>query len=172
METAPAFCVAINPSPRLLRATAASLRSERFEAFASFPAMAFVISAWSETWNGATVLLPGSVTPEPPGQRTFTSSLEGTGFHVWATAIRTSPTQVWSVALNVINFEDRFAARLARRAAAYGMDVIREPAGTWALFAWGFKSPELSGVTLREIEADLDLSDELEFQSSMETIDA
>lgn len=74
--------------------------------------------------------------------------------------------------MNVINFEERHAARLARRAAAYGMDIIREPAGTWALIAWDFKSPELSGVTLREIEADLDLSDELEFQSSMETIDA
>jgi hypothetical protein len=70
---------------------------------------------------------------------------------------------VWSVALNVINFEDRVAARLARRAAAYGMDVVREPAGTWALFAWGFKSPELSGVTLRQIEADLDLCDEEAF---------
>lgn len=123
-----------------------------------------------------TAPLPGSVTPEPPGlpshTKAFTFSLEASGFHVGAAAIRASPAQVWSVGLNVINFEDRVAARLARRAAAYGMDVIREPAGTWALFAWGFKSPELSGVTLREIEADLDLSDELEFQSSMETIDA
>lgn len=71
--------------------------------------------------------------------------------------------------MNVINVEDRLAARLARRAAAYGMDVIREPAGTWALFAWGFKSPELSGVTLRE---DLDICDEEELQSSTEMIDA
>lgn len=63
--------------------------------------------------------------------------------------------------MNVINFEDRMAARLGRRAAAYGMDIIREPAGTWALVAWGFKSPELSGVTLREIATDLDVCDEL-----------
>ncbi len=41
--------------------------------------------------------------------------------------------------MNVINFENRVAARLAKRAAAYGTDVIREPAGTWALIAWGFK---------------------------------
>lgn len=74
--------------------------------------------------------------------------------------------------MNVINFEERHAARLARRAATYGMDVIREPGGTWALFAWGFKSPELSGVTLREIEADLDLSDRQELQSSTDMIDA
>ena len=53
------------------------------------------------------------------------------------------------------------AARLGRRAAAYGMEIVREPAGTWALVAWGFRSPELSGVTLREIEADLDVCDEL-----------
>jgi len=66
--------------------------------------------------------------------------------------------------MNVISFEDRVAARLGRRAAAYGMDVVREPGGTWALFAWGFKSPELSGVTLREIAADLDLCDEQELQ--------
>ena len=63
--------------------------------------------------------------------------------------------------MNVINFEDRMAARLGKRAAAYGMEIIREPAGTWALVAWGFRSPELSGVTLREIEADLDECDEL-----------
>ena len=63
--------------------------------------------------------------------------------------------------MNVINFEDRMAARLAKRAAAYGMEIVREPAGTWALVAWGFRSPELSGVTLREIEADLDDCDEL-----------
>lgn len=63
--------------------------------------------------------------------------------------------------MNVINFEDRMASRLGKRAAAYGMDVVREPAGTWALVAWGFRSPELSGVTLREIEADLDECDEL-----------
>ena len=74
--------------------------------------------------------------------------------------------------MNVINFEERHAARLARRAATYGMDVIREAGGTWALFAWGFKSPELSGVTLREIEADLDFSDEQELQSSTEMSDA
>ena len=74
--------------------------------------------------------------------------------------------------MNVICFEDRLAARLARRAAAYGMDIIREPAGTWALFAWGFKSPELSGVTLREIAADLDRCDEEELQSSSEMSDA
>ena len=120
-------------------------------------------------------LLPGSVTPEPPGlpyhSRAFTFSLEASGFHVGAAVIRASPAQVWSVALNVINFEDRLAARLARRAAAYGMDIIREPAGTWALFAWGFKSPELSGVTLREIETDLDLSDEQELQLSAEISD-
>lgn len=69
--------------------------------------------------------------------------------------------------MNVINFEDRVAARLARRAAAYGMDVVREPAGTWALLAWGFKSPELSGVTLREIEADLDACEAQDLQSEM-----
>jgi hypothetical protein len=63
--------------------------------------------------------------------------------------------------VNVINFEDRMAARLGKRAAAYGMEIVREPAGTWALVAWGFRSPELSGVTLREIEADLDHCDEL-----------
>ena len=63
--------------------------------------------------------------------------------------------------MNVINFEDRIAARLGKRAAAYGMDVVREPAGTWALVAWGFRTPELSGVSLREIEADLDECDEL-----------
>lgn len=74
--------------------------------------------------------------------------------------------------MNVINFEDRLAARLARRAAAYGMDIIREPAGTWALFAWGFKSPELSGVTLRAIEADLDRCDEEDLQPSSEMSDA
>ena len=74
--------------------------------------------------------------------------------------------------MNVINFEERHAARLARRGATYGMDVIREPGGTWALFAWGFKSPELSGVTLREIEADLDRCDEEELQSSSEMCDA
>lgn len=62
--------------------------------------------------------------------------------------------------MNVINLEDRIAARLGKRAAAYGMDVIREPAGTWSLVAWGFKSPELSGVTLRQIADDLDFTDE------------
>jgi hypothetical protein len=66
--------------------------------------------------------------------------------------------------VNVIDFEDRIAARLGKKAAAYGMDVVREPAGTWALVAWGFRTPELSGVTLREIEADLDACDELELQ--------
>ena len=66
--------------------------------------------------------------------------------------------------MNVIHVEDWIAARLARRAAAYGMDVVREPAGTWALVAWGFGTPELSGVTLREIEADLDASDDEELQ--------
>jgi hypothetical protein len=64
--------------------------------------------------------------------------------------------------VSVISFEDRMAARLGKRAAAYGMDVIREPAGTWSLVAWGFKSPELSGVTLREIAADLNFTDEQE----------
>lgn len=63
--------------------------------------------------------------------------------------------------MNVINLEDRMAARLGKRAAAYGMEIVREPAGTWALIAWGFRSPELSGVTLREIESDLDVCDEL-----------
>ena len=66
--------------------------------------------------------------------------------------------------MNIISFEDRIAARLAKRAAAYGMDVVREPAGTWALVAWGFRTPELSGVSLREIEADLDSCEELERQ--------
>lgn len=74
--------------------------------------------------------------------------------------------------MNIINFEDRYAARLARRAATYGMEVIREPTGTWALFAWGFKSPELSGVSLREIEADLDLCDAEALQPSSEMSDA
>ena len=74
--------------------------------------------------------------------------------------------------VNVINFEDRIAARLARKAAAYGMDVVREPAGTWALVAWGFRTPELSGVTLREIEADLDSCEELELQFLTEMSDA
>ena len=69
--------------------------------------------------------------------------------------------------VNVINLEDRIAARLGKRAAAYGMDVVREPAGTWSLVAWGFKSPELSGVTLREIEADLDVCDAQELQPEM-----
>ena len=69
--------------------------------------------------------------------------------------------------MNVINLEDRIAARLGTRAAAYGMDVVREPAGTWSLVAWGFKSPELSGVTLREIEADIDLCDAQELQPEM-----
>lgn len=69
--------------------------------------------------------------------------------------------------MNVIKFEDRVAARLDRRAAVYGMDVVREPGGTWALVAWGFKSPELSGVTLREIAADLDFCDEQELQPDM-----
>ena len=73
--------------------------------------------------------------------------------------------------MNVINFEERYVARLARRAATYGMDVIREPTGTWAMFAWGFKSPELAGVTLREIEADLDLCDAEALQSSAEMSD-
>lgn len=62
--------------------------------------------------------------------------------------------------MNVISLEDRIAERLGKRAAAYGMDVIREPAGTWSLLAWGFKTPELSGATLREIAADLDFTDE------------
>lgn len=66
--------------------------------------------------------------------------------------------------MNVINFEDRIAARLGKKAAAYGMDVVREPAGTWALVAWGFRTPELFGVSLREIEADLDSCEELELQ--------
>ena len=74
--------------------------------------------------------------------------------------------------MNVINFEDRVAARLARRAAAYGMDIVREPHGTWALVAWGFRTPELSGVTLREIEADLDSCEELELQFLMEMSEA
>ena len=74
--------------------------------------------------------------------------------------------------MKVINLEDRIAARLARKAAAYGMDVVREPAGTWALVAWGFRTPELSGVTLREIEADLDSCDELERQWLTEMSDA
>lgn len=74
--------------------------------------------------------------------------------------------------MNVINFEDCVAARLARRAAAYGMDVVREPAGTWALIAWSFKTPELSGVTLREIAADLNFCDEQELQSPPEWSEA
>lgn len=74
--------------------------------------------------------------------------------------------------MNVINFEDRIAARLGKKAAAYGMDVVREPAGTWALVAWGFRTPELSGVSLREIEADLDSCDELERQWLAEMSDA
>lgn len=74
--------------------------------------------------------------------------------------------------MNVISLEDRVAARLGRRAAAYGMDVVREPGGTWALFAWGFKSPELSGVTLREIAADLDFCDEQESQPPPELSEA
>ena len=74
--------------------------------------------------------------------------------------------------MNVINFEDRIAARLAKKAAAYGMDVVREPSGTWALVAWGFRTPELSGVTLRQIEADLDSCAELEFQLHSEMSDA
>ncbi|MCA3572359.1 MAG: hypothetical protein IOC86_00470 [Aestuariivirga sp.] len=74
--------------------------------------------------------------------------------------------------MNVINLEDRIAARLAMKAAAYGMDVVRESAGTWALVAWGFRTPELSGVSLREIEADLDSCDELERQWLTEMSDA
>jgi len=74
--------------------------------------------------------------------------------------------------LNVISFEDRIAARLAKRAAAYGMDIVRETGGTWALVALGFRTPELSGVTLREIEADLDACDELECQWLTEMSDA
>lgn len=74
--------------------------------------------------------------------------------------------------MNIISFEDRIAARLAKRAAAYGMDVVREPAGTWALVAWGFRTPELSGVSLREIEADLDSCEELERQFLNEMSDA
>ena len=77
-----------------------------------------------------------------------------------------------SVEVNVINFEDRVAERLGQRAAAYGMDVVREPCGTWALIAWGFKSPELSGVTLREIAADLDVCDEQDFQLPSEMSEA
>lgn len=45
METAPAFCVAIDPSPRLPRAAAASLRSERLEVLATFPASELVMVA-------------------------------------------------------------------------------------------------------------------------------
>ena len=74
--------------------------------------------------------------------------------------------------MNVINFEDRIAARLGKKAAAYGMDVVREAAGTWALVAWGFRTPELSGVSLREIEADLDSCEELELQFLDEMSDA
>ena len=74
--------------------------------------------------------------------------------------------------MNVINLEDRIAARLAKKAAAYGMDVVREPSGTWALVAWGFRTPELSGVTLREIEADLDSCEELELQIYTDLSDA
>ena len=74
--------------------------------------------------------------------------------------------------MNVINFEDRIAARLRKKAAAYGMDVVREPAGTWALVAWGFRTPELSGVSLRKIEADLDSCEELELQWLTEMSDA
>lgn len=59
--------------------------------------------------------------------------------------------------MNVVSLEEHIAARLAKRAAAFGMDIVREPAGTWALWAWGFKSPELSGASLREIADDLDL---------------
>ncbi len=71
--------------------------------------------------------------------------------------------------MNVINFEDRMVARLGKRAAAYGMEITREPKGTWALVAWGFKTPELSGVTLREIEADLDVCDEQAFNADDDT---
>ena len=74
--------------------------------------------------------------------------------------------------MNVINLEERIAARLAKKAAAYGMDVVREPSGTWALVAWGFRTPELSGVTLREIEADLDSCEELELQFHTDLSDA
>jgi hypothetical protein len=66
--------------------------------------------------------------------------------------------------MNVISFEEQIAARLGKRAAGYGMDVVREPAGTWALWAWGFKTPELSGASLREIAADLDLHAEQPFE--------
>lgn len=74
--------------------------------------------------------------------------------------------------MNVIHVEEWTAAHLARRAAAYRMDVVREPSGTWALIAWGFRTPELSGVTLREIEADLDASDEQELQLANEKSEA
>lgn len=70
--------------------------------------------------------------------------------------------------MNVIHVEDWTAAHLARRAAAYRMDVVREPSGTWALIAWGFRTPELSGVTLRDIEADLDACDDQELQLPIE----
>ena len=74
--------------------------------------------------------------------------------------------------MNVIHVEDWTAARLAKRAAIYGMDVVREPAGTWALVAWDFRTPELSGVTLQEIEADLDASEEEDLQLPSETSEA
>lgn len=74
--------------------------------------------------------------------------------------------------MNVIHVEDWTAARLAKRAAIYGMDVVREPAGTWALVAWDFRTPELSGVTLQEIEADLDASEEEDLQLPNETSEA
>ena len=45
MATAPEFCAAIDPRPRLIRAADASPRSERFEALASLPASEFVTVA-------------------------------------------------------------------------------------------------------------------------------
>ena len=61
--------------------------------------------------------------------------------------------------MNVINLQDRRLALLRRRAAAFGLDIVKEEAGTWALVSPGLR-PELSGVTLAAISADLDVLDE------------
>jgi hypothetical protein len=61
--------------------------------------------------------------------------------------------------MTVIQFEDACLARLKKRAAAWGFDVLKEPAGTLALIAYALTRPETVG-TLAEISASLDQLDE------------
>jgi len=57
---------------------------------------------------------------------------------------------------NIIDLEDIRAAKLRKRAAGWGFELVREDGGTWSLLAHGHRKPELAGATLAEVAGNLD----------------